>query len=132
MGGRVVFSGDSLLTSLQTGLIDGSIATSIESKRNYLLTGSVWKEQNPVGFKTYYIVPTGGLVSQSLIGLSGYSFNTGYGAEMSVYYNGTLQMQDSTPSSRDFDYHLSGSNSTGVRFNYSLPSGGLISFVNFR
>ena len=129
LGDRFVVSGDSV--AKPTGAIDGCLLTSLESKRNYILSGNNWLEQNPVAIRTFFQVPTGGWPSQTIIGLSGNTIITGNN-ELNVYINGIYQQQDTTPTSRDFDWSFSGSSNTGIRVNYSLPSGCIVNFVGFR
>ena len=129
LGSRFVTSGISVVKL--TGFIDGTLSSCLEDRRNYILSGSTWLEQNPINFRTFFQVPTGGWTAQTIIGLSGNTIVTG-NSELHVYINGIYQQQDTTPISRDFDWSFSGCSNTGVRINYSLPSGCMVNFVGFR
>lgn len=130
LGDRFVISGDSV--TKPSGFLDGAILSSLESRRNYILSGNNWLEMNPLGFRIRYDIGSSSIAAQTLIGISGgFSHNTGSN-ELQVLYNGILLTKDTTPSSRDFDYHHSGSISSGIRMNWAIPPSGHLTFIGFR
>ena len=130
LGDRFVIYEDA--TTFPTGFLNGAILSSLESKRSYILSGNNWIETNPINFRVRYDIGSSSLAAQSLIGISGgYTTLTGSN-ELEVLHNGILLTKDTTPSSRDFDFHHSGCSNTGIRLNYAAAPSGHITFIGFR
>lgn len=122
IGGRLSFRSTD---TLPTGYLDGTIATEIDTGKTYVLTGNIWSESNPTWVEKYTI-PNAGAAAGILIGIpNSRYYKTGY-YELDVYVDGFRQSRDTSLASNDYDYKET--NTTGVSFNYALPSGSTILF----
>lgn len=125
-GDRIVV--ESTGAGFPTGFLDGAKLDALDTRKQYLLSGSVWDEITPIIWRENHYVVTSNVAASTLLGLpNGRYYDTG-STQLQVYCNGIYQRRNAAGVSNDYIE----TNSTGVSFNYGLATGTNVFFVIMR
>ena len=117
-----------------TGLMPGARYIEKETLKQFILTGDKKiVEITPIEFTEYYYVTGATIPSGTLLGIPNSRRYTPRSGELQVYFNGMMQLGGTGTgviNSDHWDYRET--NSTGVTFNYYIPTGAIVTFIKRR